>query len=44
MYFIFVFITGIYKNEGPFDVYIDLHRVKELFAFEVCNKHFPVHA
>ncbi|GFS19663.1 indole-3-acetaldehyde oxidase [Elysia marginata] len=26
--------TGIYKNEGPYDVYIDLHRVKELFSFE----------
>ncbi|KAK3789286.1 hypothetical protein RRG08_001676, partial [Elysia crispata] len=26
--------TGIYKNEGPFDVYVDLHRVKELFSYE----------
>lgn len=26
--------TGVYKNDGPFDVYIDLHRVKELFSFE----------
>ncbi|RUS82188.1 hypothetical protein EGW08_010070, partial [Elysia chlorotica] len=26
--------SGIYKNDGPFDVYVDLHRVKELFSFE----------
>ncbi|KAK3739272.1 hypothetical protein RRG08_050477 [Elysia crispata] len=26
--------TGIYKTDGPFDVYIDLHGVKELYSFE----------
>ncbi|GFO39127.1 aldehyde oxidase, partial [Plakobranchus ocellatus] len=29
--------TGIYKNDGPYDVYIDLHRVKELFSFETSS-------
>ena len=31
----FLCYKGIYKNEGPFDVYVDLHRVKELFSYEV---------
>ncbi|GFS13937.1 xanthine dehydrogenase [Elysia marginata] len=26
--------SGIYKNEGPFDIYVDLHSVKELFCFQ----------
>ncbi|CAL1531003.1 unnamed protein product, partial [Lymnaea stagnalis] len=25
--------TGIFKNEGPYDLYIDLHGVKELYQF-----------
>ncbi|GFO23340.1 xanthine dehydrogenase/oxidase [Plakobranchus ocellatus] len=29
--------TGIYKNDGPFDVYVDLHRVKELFSFQATD-------
>ncbi|XP_012937727.1 indole-3-acetaldehyde oxidase [Aplysia californica] len=27
--------AGIFKNEGPFDVYIDLHRIKEIFSYQV---------
>ncbi|CAG5118912.1 unnamed protein product, partial [Candidula unifasciata] len=27
--------SGIFKNEGPFDVYIDLHSVKEIYSFQV---------
>jgi len=27
--------SGIFKNEGPFDVIIDLHQVKELFSYKV---------
>ncbi|KAK3789287.1 hypothetical protein RRG08_001677 [Elysia crispata] len=26
--------SGIFKNEGPFEIYVDLHQVKELFWFE----------
>ncbi|GFO39138.1 indole-3-acetaldehyde oxidase [Plakobranchus ocellatus] len=27
--------TGIYKDDGPYNVYIDLHGVKELYSYEV---------
>ncbi|GFO17413.1 xanthine dehydrogenase/oxidase [Plakobranchus ocellatus] len=30
--------TGIYKDDGPYDVYIDLHGVKELYSYEVNGK------
>ncbi|XP_071107754.1 xanthine dehydrogenase-like [Haliotis cracherodii] len=27
--------SGIFKNEGPFDVFVDLHDIKELYKIEV---------
>uniref|UniRef100_A0A0B7B2H5 FAD-binding PCMH-type domain-containing protein n=1 Tax=Arion vulgaris TaxID=1028688 RepID=A0A0B7B2H5_9EUPU len=27
--------SGIFKNQGPFDVYIDLHNVKEIYSFQI---------
>ncbi|XP_067671800.1 xanthine dehydrogenase/oxidase-like [Haliotis asinina] len=32
--------SGIYKNEGPFDVFVDLHDVKELYKIESSPKSF----
>ncbi|CAL1529227.1 unnamed protein product [Lymnaea stagnalis] len=26
---------GVYKRDGPFDVYIDLHNVKEIYSFQI---------
>ncbi|GFO17429.1 xanthine dehydrogenase/oxidase [Plakobranchus ocellatus] len=30
--------AGIYKDDGPYDVYIDLHGVKEIYSYEVTEK------
>jgi xanthine dehydrogenase/oxidase len=27
--------SGIFKHDGPFDVYVDLHEVKEIYSFEI---------
>lgn len=29
------FVSGIFKNEGPFDVYIDIREVKDLYEIKV---------